>query len=447
MAADPHGADLHGADLHGADLHGTAIQGRFPGVRGSPPAAAGEHAGSPALAVSQDPRRPAHGASSEASGGVPQDDLHEQELRLAAIAGLESMTTGRLARLLAGREPSELWEAIRAGRIARDVADLQIRREWQRAATPAALQRCREALRALGARVSGWGHPDHPAELRHDIDPAPLLFRRGLPLDAGAIRVGVVGTRRCSGAGREVAYELGHDLSAAGVSVVSGLAKGIDGAAHRGAVAARGAPPIAVVGGGIDVIYPRSNADLWRQIVETGTLCGEAPLGAEPAAWRFPARNRLIAALSDVLVVVESRATGGSLLTVEQAIRRGVDVMAVPGSLRNGAADGTNQLLVDGCAPVRSAQDVLIVAGLCSTDAAARRRGEPRPGLLASATGDDPRIPLDAAGVLVAVDDGPTSVEQLMTDTGLGLSEVYAALEALIASGLVVRDGSRVRRA
>lgn len=370
------------------------------------------------------------------------DDLREQEAHLAAIAGLESMTTSRLARLLAGRRPTQLWSAISAGRIAPDIAEPEVRRQWQRGAVPEALQRCREALSGLGVRVSGWGLPGHPAALLHDIDPAPVLFRRGLALSETAPRVGIVGTRRCSGAGREVAYELGHDLSAAGVSVVSGLAKGIDGAAHRGAVAAGGAPPLAVVGGGVDVIYPRSNSDLWRQVAEVGTLCSEAPMGAEPAAWRFPARNRLIAALSDVLVVVESRAAGGSLLTVEQAIRRGVDVMAVPGSLRNSAADGTNQLLVDGCAPVRSAEDVLIVAGLSRSDTTARRQGEPR--LLPS---DDPRLPLDAADVLVAVDDGPTSVEQLTLDTGLGLSEVYMALEALMAAGFVVRDGSRVRRA
>ncbi len=382
-----------------------------------------------------------------AAGADPPegDELLEQEAHLAALAGLEAMTTSRLARLLAGRSAQAAWAAIVEGRIDREVANKAVRNQWRRAAGSDELHRVAEALARLGVRVTGWGHPGHPAALLHDIDPAPVLFRRGRRLSEGATRVGIVGTRRCSGAGREVAYELGRDLSAAGVSVVSGLAKGIDGAAHRGAVAASGAPPIAVVGGGIDVVYPRSNSELWHQVAECGTLCSEAPLGAEPAAWRFPARNRLIAALSDVVVVVESRAAGGSLLTVEQAIRRGVDVMAVPGSLRNGAADGTNQLLVDGCAPVRSADDVLIVAGLSRSDAVARRHGEPR---LLGAVGAGRRMLSGAAEqALEAVDDGPTSVEQLMADTGLGLSEVYAALEALLGAGLVVRDGSRVRRA
>ncbi len=360
--------------------------------------------------------------------------LTDQEVRLAAICALDGMTTTRLARLLTGRSVDAVWAALADGLVGMEMVLSKEAGVHRCGIGDGIFESTRESLLEFGVRVTGWHDPDHPAALVHDIDPAPVLFRRGRPLANGAARVGIVGTRRCSGAGREVAYELGHDLAASGVSVVSGLAIGVDGAAHRGSLAAGGAPPIAVVGSGLDVVYPRSNTEIWHGVAEVGMLCSEAPMGAEPAAWRFPARNRLIAALSDVLVVVESRSAGGSLLTVEQAIRRGVDVMAVPGSLRNGAADGTNQLLVDGCAPVRSADDVLMVLGMSSGEITARRCGEPR-----LPTGE-------SASVLFAVDDGPTSVEQLVIDTGLGLGAVYAALEELVAAGFVVRDGARVRR-
>ena len=129
---------------------------------------------------------------------------------------------------------------------------------------------------------------------------------------------------------------------------MSGLASGIDAAAHRGALAAGSAPPIGVVGSGLDTVYPRGQERLWRDVASAGVLLSEAPLGGAPERWRFPARNRVIAALADVVVVVESHRRGGSLHTVDEADRRGVEVMAVPGSVRNPAAAGTNELLAEG---------------------------------------------------------------------------------------------------
>ncbi len=355
--------------------------------------------------------------------------------RLTALAQLESMSIRRLGRLLRHHDVGEAFDRVIAGRVGAEVADESIRRNWAAAARQVDLSAIGIDLEELGVKVTCWHDEGHPSALTTDIDPAPVLFRIGDPPPLHLPRVAIVGTRRCSGAGLETARQLGRELAAAGVVVVSGLAIGVDGAAHEGALEAAAAPPMAVVGSGPDIVYPRRHRGLWQRVGEAGCLCTEAPLGAKPAAWRFPARNRLIAALADLVVVVESRVAGGSLLTVEQAIRRGVDVMAVPGSVRNPAADGANQLLVDGCAPARSADDVLMALGLSTIDRAARR------------TGGAPLPVGEAATVLAAIDDGPTAIDEIAARCGLSAGAVFAQVEILLGRGHIVADGARVRRA
>jgi DNA processing protein len=202
-----------------------------------------------------------------------------------------------------------------------------------------------------------------PSSLLDDPKPPLRLYVDGDVSALDAPRVAIIGTRRCSAGGREVARELGRDLADAGVCVVSGLAYGIDGAAHGGALQGA-APPVAVVGTGLDVIYPPQHRDLWRAVAAKGAVLSEYAAGTPPERWRFPARNRIIAALADVVVVVESHAGGGSLHTVEAALERGRTVMAVPGSVRSPASAGTNALLAAGSPPARDAEDVLVALGL-----------------------------------------------------------------------------------
>jgi DNA processing protein len=177
--------------------------------------------------------------------------------------------------------------------------------------------------------------------------------------------------------GRHFARALGRDLSEANVAVVSGLARGIDGEAHAGVVevqrrTAIAASPIGVVASGLDVVYPREHDWLWNSVAETGALISEYPPGTPPGVHRFPQRNRIIAALSEVLVVVESDVAGGSMHTVREAMVRGIDVMAVPGAPSIRTSSGTNALIADGCAPITSVDDIMTALGLCEGRSSSR---------------------------------------------------------------------------
>ena len=307
---------------------------------------------------------------------------------VAALAGFRGMTPRRLRTLLDHLPPRAAFEVASGAAaptpiVARLLTD-QLRGWWRQSGAERSPTACWERCTDVGVEVVTARDPRFPVQLNLDPSPPAALFVRG---DLGALdarRVGIVGTRNATLAGRETAATLGCELAAAGVAVVSGLARGIDGAAHRGALAAGESAgvgrPVAVVGNGADIPYPKQNTDLWSEVCHRGVLMSEWPPGTPPEAFRFPMRNRILAALCEVLVVVESRERGGSLLTVREALDRSVEVMAVPGSPRNRAAAGTNGLLRDGAAPVTSADDVLASLGLDT-----RRQGaapfDPRPAL------------------------------------------------------------------
>ncbi len=367
----------------------------------------------------------------------------------AALASLPRATPRRLDRLLRRRDPATVWEKVERGEMAKWVAGEDLHDVWRDHARGTDLDALGSRLESLDAWVTTPASAQHPLAMIHDIDPAPVLFRRGRVPDPTAPAAAIVGTRRCTPTGRSVAMELGSGLAAAGVTVVSGLALGIDGAAHRGALAADGAPVVGVVGSGLDIVYPRGNRDLWDAVADAGTLLSEAPLGAEPEGWRFPARNRLLAALADVVVVVESKRAGGSMHTVEEAIRREVTVMAVPGSVRNPAAAGTNLLLSEGCAPACSTEDVLVALGLATA-------GMARDGVLRGLPDvrHPPGVRIDAGSLdplqqrlLELLDDGPVSLDMLVLRAAAPAPDVLVAAEGLERLGLLARDGARVLRA
>ncbi|MGH9061336.1 MAG: DNA-processing protein DprA, partial [Acidimicrobiales bacterium] len=208
------------------------------------------------------------------------------------------------------------------------------------------------------------GGDTYPAALADDPQPPGVIFWRGCLEILEAPCVAIVGTRRCTPDGRATAFELGRDLAAAGVSVISGLALGIDGAAHLGALEAQPGRPVGVAASGVDVPYPRRHARLWDDVAARGAVVSETSPGAPPQAWRFPSRNRIIVALAELVVLVESHESGGSLITADAALARGRDLRVVPGPVHSPASAGTNQLLYDGAGPVRHAEDVLDCLGL-----------------------------------------------------------------------------------
>jgi DNA processing protein len=199
--------------------------------------------------------------------------------------------------------------------------------------------------------------------------------------------------------------------------VVSGLARGIDGEAHRGALEATGST-VAVLGCGIDRDYPRAHSDLARRIAAAGLIVSEYPPGVEPAPWRFPARNRIVAGLAGVTVVVEARERSGALITAEFALEEGREVLAVPGEITSGLSDGTNALIRQGAAPLLAVDDALAAIGL-------ERVAPSRPDLSVC-----------AAAILAELRTAPADVDGLVRRTGLAAAEVAAALVELELEGV-----------
>jgi DNA processing protein len=376
----------------------------------------------------------------------PDDDC-PPEACAAALAGLDRMTVARLRTLLRHLDPVDAWRLVsghcgprEVGRLPGSVVALvrEHGQVWRSAALDSSPSGVWRACKSAGVGVSVLGRPGYPAQLAVDHEAPAVLFHRGDlgVLASGRRRVGIVGTRNATASGRATASRMAADLADHGIDIVSGLARGIDGAAHRGMLAdpEREGRAIGVVASGLDVVYPRDNAALWQQVAERGLLLGEAPPGTAPHAFRFPLRNRIIAALSEVLVVVESRAAGGSLLTVEAARRRQVTVLVVPGSAANAAAAGTNALARDGCGLALDAADVLCALGLDS-----RRSGrlifDPRP----MPSGLD-RTVLDAIG------DDACELDSIVRRAGRPLGEVAIALGRLEASGWLQHTGGWFER-
>ncbi len=258
----------------------------------------------------------------------------------------------------------------------------------------------------------------YPESLRDAADAPWALVGRGDPRLLDGLQsheaVTVVGARRATAYGREVARELGRELAAAGLTVISGMAFGIDGCAHRGALDA--GRTIAVLGCGPDVPYPASHRSLWRQICERGLLLSELPPGATPWRWTFPARNRIMAALAGMTVVVEAAERSGSLITMDLAADLGRDLGAVPGPVTSRASAGPNALLAGGACVIRDAQDVLD-AMLGPGHRQIERRG--------------PNLDHALQTVLAAVESGHSSCDAVATATGLTGPAAAAALARL----------------
>ncbi|HEX9350034.1 MAG TPA: DNA-processing protein DprA [Gaiellaceae bacterium] len=283
-------------------------------------------------------------------------------------------------------------------------------------------------LQAGGVRWLARSDDDFPPLLRAIHDPPAGLFVRGAA-EVELLRrpaVAVVGARSCSPYGAQVARMLGRELAAAGLVVVSGLARGVDGEAHRGALESGGAT-VAVLGCGIDRDYPAAHAELASRIRATGLAVSEYAPGVEPAPWRFPARNRIIAGLSAATVVVEARERSGALITADLALEEGREVFAVPGEITSALSRGANDLLRLGATPLTSSDDVLELFGLEQAPTEAVELGP-------------------AADVVLArLRDAPASADELARATGLDAGALASALTELELAGVAIASGGMYR--
>ncbi len=278
-------------------------------------------------------------------------------------------------------------------------------------------------IQSRGLEVVTWDCEEYPQRLREIDAPPPMLYTLGDfdPRDRWA--VAVVGTRRMSPYGETVAREIGRTLAVSGVTVVSGLARGIDGVAHEAALDA-GGRTIAVLGSGLDQIYPPEHRKLTQRIVENGAVISDYPIGTRPEAKNFPPRNRIISGLSMVVIVVEAGEGSGALITADFAAEQGRDVFAVPGDIHRNTSKGVNQLIQSGAQPMLSPQDVLEAL---NQEVVARQE------VVSHALPEDETERL----ILETLESEPVHVDELKESCALPIEQITAALAMLELKGRV----------
>jgi DNA processing protein len=273
-------------------------------------------------------------------------------------------------------------------------------------------------------RLVALDDPDYPRALIAIGDTPPALFAIGRLALFNTPAVAIVGSRQATPQGRDDATAFARTLAAAGLTVVSGLAEGIDAAAHEGALA-EAASTIAVVGTGLDRVYPAANRRLAHAIAERGLLVSEFVPGAPPDKWHFPRRNRLISALARGVLVIEAGVSSGSLITARFAGEQGREVMAVPGSIHSPLSKGCHKLIREGAKLVETAQDVLVELGIAPTRVPADADTEPR------------AIDPTHATLLAAMGEAPVDIDRLVARTGLGVAAIASQLTAMALDGHV----------
>jgi len=366
-------------------------------------------------------------------GTAPLDPL---QVAAATLACLPEITPKRLWALLdACGGPVQALDAVLQGRVLATVRDVSPVRVHDSLPTLMALwasvardERLPALLARRRTRVYLDGTPEFP--VFDAPDAPPVLLAEGERADVFARRtVAVVGTRAATPHGLADAYAIGGYLARAGCTVVSGLAIGIDGAAHEGALDA-GGTVVGVLGTGLDVVYPRRHRSLFERVHGQGLLVSELGYGVGPRKSSFPVRNRIIAGLAEIVVVVEATEQGGARITADKAMAYGRPVLAMPGSRRNPAAAGTNRLIYDGAQPMLELDDLGVALSL--TEAMRERAAGPPREL---PDGDEGRV-------LRACQGEPATLDELVSRTGLPVAPLLAAMRTLEREGWVARrDG------
>ena len=342
------------------------------------------------------------------------DNVRGSDLRLLREAGLDSRTAGEVATRVKQIDPDEVMEP----------------------------------LARSGVSATNWNREDYPPRLKEISDPPPVLYYKGDIRPEDEWSVAIVGTRRPTGYGRKAAAALSSDLSSAGITVVSGLALGIDGVAHRAALEC-GGRTIAVVAGGLDSVYPKEHADLFGMIHAKGAVVSEHPLGVRPDARNFPRRNRLISGMSLGTVVVEAAEGSGTRWTVYQALEQNREVFCVPGDIFSPASRFTNRMIQEGAKLVADYTDILEELNLPDSPYPAGRSREEDSVL--SMEGGEPGKSQDAeiveldeaeAALLSYLSAEPVHVDDLCRESGLPIASISSMLTMLEFKGMVEQVGS-----
>ena len=292
----------------------------------------------------------------------------------------------------------------------------------------------------LGAWMINWDDSRYPPALKQIYDPPPVLYIKGTLTRSDRLAIAIVGSRRCSIYGTEQASRFGHMLASAGFTIVSGMARGIDTAAHRGALSG-GARTIAVQGCGLGNIFPPENKKLFEMIGNCGASVSELPVGYEPLSENFPARNRIIAGLALGVIVIEASAKSGALITARSALEHNREVMAVPGRIDSPSNKGSHMLIKQGARMVDCVEDVMEALGYI---------GRGLKGHVSSAATkarEDAEMPLfdvsalnlsdDERAIYDKLDAEPTHVEEIIVRTELGAGQVNSGLISLRLKGLI----------
>ena len=289
------------------------------------------------------------------------------------------------------------------------------------------LEKVFEQIARQDIQILTWNDESYPARLREIDQPPPVLYLRGEYLPDDIFAVGIVGTRRVTPYGRQVTEEIASFLAANGITVVSGLARGVDAVAHTAALKA-GGRTIGVLGSGVDRIYPPEHRALAEQMAERGAVVSDYAPGTPPDASNFPPRNRIISGLSLAVVVIEAGETSGALITAEFAAEQGREVFAVPGSILAPQSKGTNKLIQNGAQPLLSASDLMQALNLT-------RMGEHKAARKI--------LPSDEveAKLLAALGEQPIHVDELGNQTGLPIEKVSATLTLMELKGMVRQVG------
>jgi len=279
----------------------------------------------------------------------------------------------------------------------------------------------------FSVKICPFNSDNFPEPLRKIKDPPLLLYVKGEIKDSDMLSIGIVGARKCTEYGRSIARNFSNELATLGITIVSGLAYGIDASAHNGALDVNGRT-IAFLGSGIDVVYPQSNKPLYEKIVKSGAIISEFPIGTQPSQYNFPFRNRLISGFSLGIVVVEAEEKSGSLITAGFALEQGKDVFAVPGNITSTLSRGTNKLIKDGAIPLTDVSDILENIKEFK-DLKREKRGV--------------KLSNEENSILRVLENGANTIEVISTGTKIKPIRLTQILTEMEFKGLVKRVGGR----